>query len=600
MSEVAMLDLEPQHTSQERRRSVFKQHHQFIGDIFAYILTSDIWTEGQGEAMEQLLLSPTIDSNDQQVIISAMTLAAMNCFDIVKFRVLMNVYLQSSDEYVRQRALVGWVLSIDDHLHQDLFPEQADLVKKALENPNCGKELVELQKQIYYCMSAEEDRDTIQKEIMPDLIKSQRNMMTRDDVLEQDEESILNDILHPDEEEKNLEKVEASFHRMIDMQKQGSDIYFGGFSQMKRFSFFNDITNWFTPYYKEHPGISQLFDRFGNVKFLQGILRWGPFCNSDKYSFVLAFDSVLMQIPENVRKMLDRGEAEMVQKLEQEELNTPAYIRRIYLQDLFRFFRLFSQRQEFRNFFSYDHFECLFFDDEVFLSTKLQDHYHDIIVFLMKRNRIYEAKELIGDYEEEKYYTYDYYMLSAYLRNHKVADYQKALEIRPNDERALSGLGKALFEDEEYDQALNVFNQLLEINPNKKSYLLSKLNRYDEAEQILFRLNYEDAGNLNVARVLAWTLTCNGKTEQAGRLYDQLMAEEEPADVDMLNYGFYLWLTGKINEAADCFRTYENNTKDQKEEWLNVHDLIKDEAELLHKNGIVEEEISMMSDLIGV
>ena len=150
-----------------------------------------------------------------------------------------------------------------------------------------------------------------------------------------------------------------------------------------------------------------------------------------------------------------------------------------------------------------------------------------------------------------------------------------------------------------------VYNRLLELNPDKKSYQLNKsvcltnLHRYEEAEQILFRLNYEDADDLNVARVLAWALTGDGKFEQAERLYGQLMAEENPVDSDILNNGFYLWLTGKIDEAANCFRTYEHNTKNQQNRRVDVYNLIRRERELLVKNGIVDEEISMMFDLIG-
>ena len=605
VSDVAILDLEPAHTSKERRKELYAQHQQLIGDIFAHILTSDIWTEGQGEAMEQLLLSPTVDSTDQQIIISAITLAAMNCFDIVKFRTLMNVYQQSSDEYVRQRALVGWVFSLDDELFDNLFPEMQQLVDKALETPNCAKELAELQKQIYYCMSAEEDRDTIQKEIMPELIKNQNNI-ARNGILEQDEESTLNDILHPDEEEKSLEKMEASLRRMIDMQKQGSDVYFGGFSQMKRFPFFNEISNWFTPFYYNHPAIDSARERFGDVKFLHGILDNGPFCNSDKYSFILAFESVLSQIPENVRELLNRGEAQMVQQMAQEEMSTPAYIRRIYLQDLFRFFRLYSQRIEFRNFFTYDIDGCLFFSDTTFMQTKLQDYFIDIISFLIKRHRKDDAINVLSNMKGEENDTYDYHMLCAYLDIEPEKHYKRALELNPKSERALWGLAKGLFKKAEFEEALGLYNQLLEINPDKKSYQLNKavcltnLHRYDEAEQILFRLNYEDADDLNVARVLAWALTGDGKFEQAGRLYDQLMAEENPANGDLLNYGFYLWFVGKIDESANSFRAYDNNTKGLRNRRESIYDLIWNELYLIRKNGILEEEIKMMLDLIGI
>ena len=604
VSDIAMLDLEPPHTSQVRRKELYSQHHQLISEIFAYILTSDVWTEGQGEAMEQLLLSPTVDTLDQQVIISAIMLAAMNCFDVMKFRTLLNVYQQSSDENVRQRALVGWVFSIDDMLIESIFTEAKAWVEKALDDPNCARELAELQKQIYFCMNAEEDRDTIQNEIMPDLIKRQNNL-NHNGLFEQDEESVLNDILHPDEEEKDLEAVESSLRRMIDMQKQGVDIYFGGFAQMKRFPFYNEIVNWFTPYYKDHPGIAATREKLGDIKFLQTMMTYGPFCNNDKYSLTLAFETVLHQIPAEMLDVLNRGEAQMVHKVEQEEMKTPSYIRRIYLQDLFRFFRLFPQRTEFYNVFSYDKSECLFFDHRVFHGTVLQEQYADIISFLIKRKRRLDAKYVLDSYQDEKYFNYDFYMLRAYLGTDSEADYRRALQLNPNSERAMWGLAKALFLCGNYEAALELYNRLLELNPDKKSYQLNKavcltnLHHYEDAEQILFRLNYEDADDLNVARVLAWTLTCDGKYEQTERLYNQLMAEENPVDGDILNNGFYLWLTGKIDEAADCFRTYEHNTKNQKNRAQDVYDLIRQERELLEKNGIIDEEISMMFDLIG-
>ena len=107
VSDIAMLDLEPKHTAHERRKNLHRQHHQLLSGLFAYILTADLWSDGQGEEIEQLLLSPTVDSFDQQVIISAITLAAINCYDMVKFRTLIHVYQQATDQYVRQCALVA-------------------------------------------------------------------------------------------------------------------------------------------------------------------------------------------------------------------------------------------------------------------------------------------------------------------------------------------------------------------------------------------------------------------------------------------------------------------------------------------------------------
>ena len=178
--------------------------------------------------MEDMLLSPTLDINDQLLLISCVMLSAINQFDMAKFRMLVHVYQQSTDESVRQRALVGWVFAIDPEIGANLYEEKVQLVEKLLEDEAVCQELVELQQQIIYCINAEVDTAMIQQEIMPDIIKGQGLHISKNGVLEQDEDD-LNDILHPDETESKMEKMEASFQRMVDMQKQGSDIYFGIF-----------------------------------------------------------------------------------------------------------------------------------------------------------------------------------------------------------------------------------------------------------------------------------------------------------------------------------------------------------------------------------
>jgi hypothetical protein len=394
---------------------------------------------------------------------------------------------------------------------------------------------------------------------------------------------------------------------MVDMQKQGSDVYFGGFSQMKRFPFFNEISHWFTPFNVNHPGIAQAWDKFGNVKFLTGILQYGPFCNSDKYSFLLAFETVLNQIPPQVREMLDRGEAVMYQKLENSEITTPAYIRRIYLQDMFRFFRLNPLRTEFENVFEKDSFMAsTFIVKPAFDNTDIQAYFKEVVTFLIKRNQKDFAEGLMRNWFEEKYHDYDYYILKGYLGDDAEKSYRKALELNPQSERALLALARIWFKHQDYDKALDAYNQLLEMNADKKSYQLNKaicltnLHRYDEAEQILFRLNYEDADNLKVARVLAWTLTCNGKYEQAGRLYDQLISDGEKAESDALNFAFYLWFTGDIDTAAATFRLYVTVNYPKEDRWSAVCDAIYKERDLLEEKGITEREMRMMVDLVNV
>lgn len=591
VSEVAMLDLEPAHTSEKKRSDLYERHYRSMIELFDYIITSGIWTDSFATSMEDVLLAPTVDSYDQQLIISSVMLSAMNYFDAAKFRLLMHVYQQATDEEVRQRALIGWVFSLDTVIVKSLYPEELELLRHVLEDEHCCQELTELQKQVIFCINAEQDNATIQNEIMPDIMKHQGFQITKDGVVEQEEDS-LRDILHPDEAEENLEKVEASFRKMIDMQKQGSDIYFGGFSQMKRFSFFNELVNWLMPFDMNHPGINAIVSQFKDSRFLKTMMKNGPFCNSDKYSFMLAFEQVLSRLPQNVRDMLDRGEAS-IQAVSAEETSKPAYIRRIYLQDLYRFFRLFTQRDAFENIFDLQEQNYLFFASSLYSNTPLEQHFHEISSFLIKKKRTRDLIEMLGNYDLH-IHDFQYFMMCAYVGQTPLDNYARALELQPDNERALAGYARALFSNSKYQEALDIYIKLEEKQPDKKSYLLNKsicqtkLQQYDEAEKVLFRLNYESPDDINVTRVLAWTLTCNGKYEQAEKFYEQLMSVKEPLSEDILNNGYRLWFSGRVDEAIDCFSRYLRETGQGKQFILD------NEKELIRLKGITEPECQMM------
>ncbi|MBQ7427165.1 MAG: tetratricopeptide repeat protein [Prevotella sp.] len=591
VSDIALADLEPEHVSEAKKKEIYARHHESMVILFDYILTSGLWTDGFATAMEEMLLSPTLDTNDQQLLISSVMLSSINYFDMAKFRMLVHVYQRATDIFVRQRALVGWVLALHSDLGQNIYQEEVQLVEKLLEDEAVCKDLVELQQQIIYCINAEADNAMIQQEIMPDLIKSQGFRITKNGVVEQEEDE-LNDILHPDETEKNMEKMEASFHRMVDMQNQGSDIYFGGFSQMKRFPFFTELANWFVPFYPDHPSITEALGKFKSSRFLQMMLNGGPFCNSDKYSFLLAFSQVINSIPAQVREMMDRGDVGLYE-VPTEERQKPAYIRRIYLQDIYRFFRIFKQRDCFRTIFSPTDERYLFFQNPIFRSTHLEAYFNDMTAFLIKKKKMNEALKLLKNYGDHRR-DFQYYMMAGYLGYQPLESYARALEMQPGNERAMRGYARILFAEERYGEALEMYDQLVAIQPEKKSYLLNRavcqtnLGRYEEAEKVLFRLNYETPDDDHVNRVLAWALTCDGKYEQADHLYRQLLSVEEPSEDDLLNYGYSLWFSGNIDDAADCFHRYLKESGHDKEY------IIENEVDLIQDKGITEPEIQMM------
>jgi tetratricopeptide (TPR) repeat protein len=611
VSDVAMVELAPANKQDEHREALYARHYQQMSLLFDYIWTSRQWSDATAEAFEEMLLSPTIDNRDQQLLVSAVTLSLINTFDFVKFRMLVNVYRQSTDELVRQRALVGWVLGRNYTLSR-VFPEERQLVNSLLEDEEAQKELAELQIQMIYTVNAESDHQKIQSEIMPDILKNNNFRITRHGI-EEVEEDPLEDILHPEADDERMEKVEESFRKMVDMQKQGSDIYFGGFSQMKRFSFFRQISNWFIPFTLHHPEVVETMKRLHSNRFLQQLLATGPFCNSDKYSFVFAFSQVLERVPQNLREMLERGEATMGEVAD-DEIRTPTYIRRMYLQDLYRFFRLFPSAGQFDHPFQTDGElgHVLFFASPLFKGTPLERHFDKVVTMLLRQKRYQDEERLLRNYSVESQ-GYMYWMAKATMWSRgktmmpeqevlKVVKqcYEEALRLQPDSEKARQGLARTLFACKRYDEAIGLYDKLIEANPTKKNYELNRavcltnVGRYEEARNTLYRMNYEAPDDLNVLRVLAWTLTGEGKYEQALPMYERLTSDDNHVADDFLNQGYCLWFAGQdIAGAVKSFRRYLTETE------ASADQVMENERELLERKGITEPEMQMMLDAIS-
>ena len=106
----------------------------------------------------------------------------------------------------------------------DIFPEQDALIRELCENPTITRELLTLQIQFFYSKDAEKDNDKIQRDIMPDIMRNSNLTIGRLGIMEKEEDAIES-ILHQDADEKRMEQMEEKVRKMMDMQKQGSDIY---------------------------------------------------------------------------------------------------------------------------------------------------------------------------------------------------------------------------------------------------------------------------------------------------------------------------------------------------------------------------------------
>ncbi len=609
VSDVAMLSLESEDTSQTHADELYKRHAAFIERLFNALFISLQWNSADEQFYTKLLLSPTVDLIDQQLMVSAISLACMNMFDIHKLNVLAAVYQKAEDVNLRQRALVGLMFSMNDH---PLFAEEQQTMINQLtddgKNEDVIRELQELQMQVFYCMNAEEDNRKIQSDIMPTIIKNSNLTITRHGI-EEKEDDPMEDILNPDAADQAMEKLEERLQLMVKMQQNGADVFFGGFRQMKKYPFFDDFYNWFCPFYNKHPRLQDLRKKINMEAFMQRLKDSYPFCDSDKYSFAFAFASIADHLPEGIRETFYSG-ADMGEEMFYPSGEKTTYIRHRYLQDLYRFFRIYRYRNDLVNPYGKENdatssVSAFFLTLPIFGDARFDAMKTNLCMFLYKQKRFEEMRLLLSTYNDEDDANYLFLKASSAI---KAGHYQEAVSVleqilsKGDDLRALKSYARVSMLLEHYQQAADSYRKLMVLVPGHKNYLLNEslallqLGQKQEAVEKVYQCDLQNPDDPSVQRVLAWVLLNCGKVEQAVDIYRRLL-ERTPIQEDYVNAAYSVWIRGDVSTAVSYFQQSLKLLPEGKDASF-LEQEINNDRQLLIDNGIAPIDLQLMLDLI--
>ena len=320
-----------------------QSRYEALTRAFFALIASYHWKKNEVKEWVDFLVSPDFRETDCATLVSALTLSLLENHSAVKAQCLAEVYVRSTSELVRQRAFVGCLLAEGRYSSNASGSRTMDAVSLMACSPDFVKGVKEVYVQMLSCANAVKDSKEVRESILPDIIKNQPFIITPEGIKERpadkgaDGKDLPYDPHADEREEKGMEEMERSVQKMVNMQRKGADVFFEGFSQMKRYPFFYDTSNWLVPFFVQHPDIAQFVKKQKDNRFLESLMRRGPFCNSDKYSFFIAFQEVMSQFPASIRELTEHGEASLGEMEHPEEHTTAAYIRRIYLMDLYRF-----------------------------------------------------------------------------------------------------------------------------------------------------------------------------------------------------------------------------------------------------------------------
>ena len=601
VQEMAMATLQPDSQRQAFVRKANAAHQRYMEELFNSLVVAEQWSVDTSTSYTAMLLSPTIDMNDALVIVSALTLSLLTVFDVGKWLTLVGIYRDAAAEPLRQRALVGLTLTMPDKEIR-LFAELRDGIKTVCGSDKMRREMLELQMQLFYCSRTKDENEEIQRDIMPTLIKNNNLKMTRKGIVES--EDSIDDILGTGDSDRNMEELEAKMDKMKSMQKAGGDIFFGGFSHMKRFSFFYQISNWFVPFSTGHPEMASVIGGESGA-FVKGTLGGAPFCDSDKYSFAFALASIVDKLPNNIKEMMASGKG--VMEFAEVDMTSPAYIRRMYLQDIYRFFMLFRDKSDFANPFvkNTEDGKCgrlVFFGNEL-LDGLMDSEMPEVVRFFLRQRQFDVVERLVSRRAGTGTAANDELMAlgQAYMRLGKYSEAYgvfASMHEMGNTELVLKGKAEALFMMRRYDEAADVYGELLELECKKKSYVLNhslaliNSDKTKEGMDNLFRLDYEDPSDVNVKRAIAWGYLMGGKPHEAERVYENIKGMAGTSCSDTLNGGYAKWMQGKNAEAIALFIKYAAD---------GDNDIAADfavDGELFRKYGVEDYELTLMLDIV--
>ena len=585
-------------------KTLLTRHEQLLQTIFMDTWTGGRWNHTEAADADAWLQSTLLREQDLCMLVSAVGLSLMEYPDSRKIAWLLRASAHSSRQ-VACRALVSLALVL--HLHGEriaLYPDLNAAIRLADEDGRLRKALTH----IYLCLLQSHETDKVDRQmredILPGMMKSApfRNL-TRPDEAMTDE----ND-LNPEWEQAMEGELGEKIRQMNDLQQQGADIYISTFRQLKGYPFFREIGNWFKPWDTLQTDVVRTLGTTPEKTHaaLWIALQSGYFCNSDKYSLCL----LLEQMPGGGEKM-------MIQGLGHEELTDeealaslrkaagqPEVICRQYVHDLYRFFKLYPGRSDFRDIFKepivLHRIPCL---REILgkpellrrVADRLAGHGHT-----SEALEVYDELQALLPAPDAELLQKKGYCLQKEKRYQEACEaFLRADLLKPDHLWTLRHLATCYRLQGAYEKAVEYYKRVEAIQPENKTLLynigtcLTGQGRYEEALQYLFKLDYlESGGSPKTWRALGWCSFLCGKYEQAMKYCSKVLADK-PEAIDYLNTGHIAWAAGNLPQAVSYY-TKARALSEGGEVFRALFE--KDRATLLSQ-GIAEADIPLVLDL---
>ena len=594
---------------QAETEKIWKTHETVLTELFDKTWTTPFWTDAEGREANAILQSVLVNANDIAIMTSAVTLSLLRVFDAKKFGFLLDAY-RHEDLQVSQRAIVGMVIALCKHEKRiRLYPETTSRLSLLCEEEGFRKNLQTIQMQLLITRETSKIDKKMREEIIPEMIKNAKqfnNPKFRFDEAEDAEDR------NPEWEEwMDKSGITDKIKEMGEWQMAGGDIYMSSFAQLKTYPFFNQVSHWFYPFDINLPELAPVRKELEgeHVSLFKMIALSDNFCHSDKFSFILAMvgmhpsmrDLSLQQMEEQIQ-MQDELKDKM-QLLTQQGKEAKSFSR-LYIQDLYRFFKLWKRHQEEEDIFQwkFNLWKNSLFGD----ALQAEDFTKELADYLLQKEYMDEAYSLYKKLIDAHCRMADVYQKAGYImqkqKHYKEAfrHYEYADILQPDNVWTNKHLAQCYKLSGNITLALKYYQKVESAQPDNLNIALqigqcfARMEQYGEALAYFYKVEYLEKNPNNARRAIAWCSFVTGKEEEALKYYGMLLEQPSPKAEDWMNAGHVHLVAGHIQEALHHYRSAQKFFEYHGE---FIESFQKDKSTLLQM-GVSEEDLSIVLDLL--
>lgn len=565
---LSLIDLMEDNEEKARRRRELAVKRERLGiDIFNKIFVSGRANEFDLESYLSFVDSIDLFTREKCLFISALTLNLFYRFDSRKMQVLLHV--SSSDNIALcARALVGLIITLQIHNERwDLYPHLKEMLNIRAENPSFRRSFLRVIIQLIRSRETEKISKKVTEEIIPEMMRFNSLAGRKLNM-----EDLMSDI---DFSDKNPEwKKELDDSGLVDklqeysnLQMEGADVFHSTFSSLKSFPFFSEMGNWFMPFDTSYSEFQLLFPENSQSNLLKmAIVDSNHMCDSDKYSFCLS----LLQISIAQREMMMRqlgAESEQIKQLQKDAKEMDAQvdeevISNQYIQNLYRFFKLFPYKNNFQdifklsiNFYDINSIEPLISDP---------DSMNRIASYCFEKNNFKEALDIFERLQNISVDDNDLWQKIGYCRQ-MLDDREGALDayfhadaLSPNNSWILKRIAQLYRSLKNPQMALEYYKKASDLMPDNLNLELNighcylELKDYDKALNSYFKVEVLDTKGEKAWRPIAWVSFLLKKFDVSRNYYKKILAVS-PTIHDFLNSGHVELCTGNMHDAIDFY-----------------------------------------------